>query len=58
MEAYEGKKTFPLHLKTFDHVFYMHMPGMHRTKLDAKSDIYIFIGYGPKSQPYGPYDVN
>ena len=46
-----------VHSKTFDSVFYVHMPCKHRTKLDAKSNVYMFIEYSPKAQPYGLYDV-
>ena len=45
-EVWSGKEVKFSHLKVFDCVSYVHIDYVARSKLDAKSKICFFIGYG------------
>ena len=44
-EVWNGKKPSLSHLRLFGCDAYVHVPKEKRTKLDSKSEKYIFIGY-------------
>ena len=46
------------HLGVFGSVAHVHVPDERRTKLDDKSEIYIFIGYSSHSKGYKLYNPN
>ena len=45
-EVWSGKEVKFSHLKVFGYVSYVHIDFDARSKFDAKSKIYFFIGYG------------
>ncbi|KAK3012685.1 hypothetical protein RJ639_008897 [Escallonia herrerae] len=44
-EAWHGRKPSVSHLRIFGNTAYMHIPDEKRSKLDEKSEKYVFIGY-------------
>ncbi|RVW93884.1 Retrovirus-related Pol polyprotein from transposon TNT 1-94 [Vitis vinifera] len=51
-EVWSGKEVKFSHLKVFGCVSYVHIDSDARSKLDAKSKICFFIGYGDEKLPY------
>ena len=51
-EVWSSKEVKYSHLKVFDCVSYVHIDFDARSKLDAKSKIYFFIGYGDEKFGY------
>ena len=55
-EVWSGKEVKFSHLKVFCCVSYVHVDSDTRSKLDAKSKICFFIGYGNKKFGYRFWD--
>ena len=55
-EAWNGRKPGISHLRVFGSVAHVHVPDERRTKLDDKSEKYIFIGYSTHSKGYKLYN--
>ncbi|KAL2241052.1 UNVERIFIED_CONTAM: Retrovirus-related Pol polyprotein from transposon TNT 1-94 [Sesamum indicum] len=51
-EAWSGYKPSVSHLRVFGSIAYTHIPDVKRTKLDNKSEKYLFIGYDQSSKSY------
>ena len=49
-EAWSGRKPKISHLRVFGSVAHVHVQDERRTKLDDKSEKYIFIGYSTHSK--------
>ncbi|KAK8628128.1 hypothetical protein V6N13_063840 [Hibiscus sabdariffa] len=45
VEAWFGRKASAKHLRVFGSIFYAHIPVQKRSKLDAKAERGIFLGY-------------
>uniref|UniRef100_A0A803P9Z5 GAG-pre-integrase domain-containing protein n=1 Tax=Cannabis sativa TaxID=3483 RepID=A0A803P9Z5_CANSA len=56
-EAWSGRKLGISHLRVFKSIAYVHVPDQKRTKLDDKSEKYIFIGYDSRSKGYKLYNL-
>ncbi|KAE8697001.1 hypothetical protein F3Y22_tig00110637pilonHSYRG00668 [Hibiscus syriacus] len=57
-EAWSGRKPSISHLRTFGSIAHVHVPDERRTKLDDKSESFIFIGYDANSKGYKLYNPN
>ncbi|KAE8728448.1 hypothetical protein F3Y22_tig00004355pilonHSYRG00008 [Hibiscus syriacus] len=57
-EAWSGRKPEISHLRTFGSIAHVHVPDERRTKLDDKSESFIFIGYDANSKGYKLYNPN
>ncbi|KAJ4717099.1 Retrovirus-related Pol polyprotein from transposon TNT 1-94 [Melia azedarach] len=57
-EAWCGRKPGISHLRVFGSVAHVHVPHERRTKLDDKSESFIFIGYDSSSKGYKLYNPN
>ena len=57
-EAWSGRKPGISHLIVFGSIAHVHVPDERRTKLDDKSERYIFIGYSTHSKWYKLYNPN
>ncbi|KAJ4723526.1 Retrovirus-related Pol polyprotein from transposon TNT 1-94 [Melia azedarach] len=57
-EAWCGRKPGISHLRVFGSVTHVHIPDERRTKLDDKSESFIFIGYDSSSKGYKLYNPN
>ena len=57
-EAWSGRKPGISHLKVFGSIAYTHVPDEKRTKLDDKSEKYVFVGYDSRSKGYKLYNPN
>ncbi|GLT36973.1 hypothetical protein SLA2020_113170 [Shorea laevis] len=57
IEAWCGLKPFAHYLKVFGSICYCHVPFVNRTKLDAKVEPSIFVGYATKSKGYRIYNM-
>ncbi|KAE8707740.1 TMV resistance protein N-like [Hibiscus syriacus] len=57
-ETWSGRKPGISHLKTFGSIAHVHVPDERRTKLDDKSESFIFIGYDANSKGYKLYNPN
>ncbi|KAE8734503.1 hypothetical protein F3Y22_tig00000764pilonHSYRG00191 [Hibiscus syriacus] len=57
-EAWSGRKPDISHLRTFGSIAHVHVPDERRTKLDDKSESFIFIGYDINSKGYKLYNPN
>ena len=55
-EAWSGRKPGIAHLRVFGSVAHVHVPDEKRSKLDDKSEKYIFIGYDTNSKGYKLYN--
>eukprot|EP00253_Pinus_taeda_P031276 PITA_31276 len=55
-EAWYGKKPNVNHFKVFGCLAYAHIPNQNRKKLDAKSELCIFIGYSETRKAYNLYN--
>ena len=55
-ERYSGKKPDLSHLKVFVCICYVHVPDELRTKLDAKDEKCIFLGYSLEHKGYICYN--
>ena len=55
-EVWSGKEVKFSHLKVFGYVSYVHIDYVARSKLDAKSKICFFIGYGDEKFGYRFWD--
>jgi hypothetical protein len=51
-QAWSGKHHIVSHFKVFGFIAYAHVPKQTRSKLDDKSEKYIFIGYDEQSKAY------
>ena len=56
-EAWNRRKPRISHLRVFGSVLYVHVPYEKRTKLDDKSEKYIFIGYSTYSKGNKLYNL-
>ncbi|KAJ4728613.1 Retrovirus-related Pol polyprotein from transposon TNT 1-94 [Melia azedarach] len=57
-EAWCGRKPGISHLRVFGNVAHAHVPDKRRTKLDDKSESFIFIGCDSSSKGYKLYNPN
>ncbi|KAE8657590.1 hypothetical protein F3Y22_tig00116989pilonHSYRG00496 [Hibiscus syriacus] len=57
-EAWSGRKPGISHLRTFGSIAHVHVLDERRTKLDDKSESFIFIGYDANSKGYKLYNPN
>ncbi|KAM1744384.1 hypothetical protein ACFX11_011278 [Malus domestica] len=57
-EAWSGRKPGISHLRVFGSIAHVHVPDKRRTKLDDKSEKFIFIGYDSNSKGYKLYNPN
>ena len=55
-EVWSGKEVKFSHLKVFGFVSYIHIDSDAHSKLDAKSKICFFIGYGDEKFGYRFWD--
>ena len=55
-KVWSGKEVNFSHLKVFGCISYVHIDFDARSKLDAKSKIYFFIGYGDEKIGYKFWD--
>lgn len=55
-EAWSGRKPSISHLRVFGSIAYAHVPDQKRSKLDDKSERYVFIGYDSRSKGYKLYN--
>ncbi|CAJ2640870.1 unnamed protein product [Trifolium pratense] len=55
-EAWSGRKPEISHLRVFGSIAHAHIPDEKRSKLDDKSEKYIFIGYDANSKGYKLYN--
>uniref|UniRef100_A0A2N9G770 Integrase catalytic domain-containing protein n=1 Tax=Fagus sylvatica TaxID=28930 RepID=A0A2N9G770_FAGSY len=55
-QAWSRKKPTVSHLRVFGSIAYVHVPDQERSKLDDKSEKYVFIGYDPSSKGYKLYN--
>ncbi|KAG7565068.1 Zinc finger CCHC-type superfamily [Arabidopsis suecica] len=55
-EAWSGRKPGVSHLRVFGSIAHAHVPDEKRSKLDDKSEKYIFIGYDNNSKGYKLYN--
>nr|KYP66220.1 Retrovirus-related Pol polyprotein from transposon TNT 1-94 [Cajanus cajan] len=55
-EAWSGRKPGISHLRVFGSIAHVHVPDEKRSKLDDKSEKYIFIGYDANSKGYKLYN--
>ena len=55
-EAWSGRKPGISHLRVFGSIAHVHIPDERRTKLDDKSESFIFIGYDANSKGYKLYN--
>ncbi|KAK2411591.1 putative mitochondrial protein [Trifolium repens] len=55
-EACSGRKPGISHLRVFGSIAHAHVPDEKRSKLDDKSEKYIFIGYNNNSKGYKLYN--
>ena len=54
-EAWTSRKPNVSHLRVFGSIAYAHVPDEKRSKLDEKSEKYVFIGYDLRSKGYKLY---
>ncbi|KAM1540435.1 hypothetical protein ACFX10_005105 [Malus domestica] len=57
-EAWSGRKPGISHLRVFGSIAHVHVLDERRTKLDEKSEKFIFIGYDSNSKGYKLYNPN
>ena len=57
-EAWSGRKPGISHLRVFGSIAHVHVPDEKRTKLDDKSESFIFIGYDANSKGYKLFNPN
>lgn len=57
-EAWSGRKPEISHLIVFGSITHVHISDEKRSKLDDKSDKYIFIGYDSSTKGYKLYNPN
>ena len=55
-EAWSGRKPGVSHLRVFGSIAHAHVPDEKRSKLDDKSEKFIFIGYDANSKGYKLYN--
>ena len=55
-EAWSGRKPDLSHLRIFGCVCYVHIPSELRSKLDAKSEKCVFVGYSIEQKGYRCYN--
>nr|XP_048328550.1 uncharacterized protein LOC125422126 [Ziziphus jujuba var. spinosa] len=55
-EAWSGRKPSISHLRVFGNIAHVHVPGEKRSKLDEKSEKYVFIGYDINFKGYKLYN--
>lgn len=55
-EAWSGMKPNISHLRVFGSIAYVHVPNEKRSKLDSKSEKYVFVGYDSSSKGYKLYN--
>ena len=55
-EAWSGRKPGISHFRVFGSIAHVHVPDEKRSKLDDKSEKYIFIGYDANSKGYKLYN--
>ncbi|KAM2621519.1 hypothetical protein TB2_026260 [Malus domestica] len=57
-EAWRGRKPDISNVRVFGSIAHVHVPEERRTKLDDKSEKFIFIGYESNSKGYKLYNPN
>jgi hypothetical protein len=57
-EAWSGRKPSVFHLRVFGSIAYTHVPDQSRSKLDDKSEKFVFVGYDASSKGYKLYNPN
>ncbi|TYK12007.1 copia protein [Cucumis melo var. makuwa] len=55
-QAWTGRKPSIGHLRVFGCMAYAHIPDQKRSKLDDKSEKYVFVGYDASSKGYKLYN--
>ena len=55
-ETWSGRKLGIFHLRVFESIAHVHVSNERRTKLDDKSERFIFIGYDSSSKGYKLYN--
>ncbi|GLT98425.1 hypothetical protein SLE2022_159300 [Rubroshorea leprosula] len=55
-EAWSSKKPNVSHLRVFGSIAFIHVPDEKRSKLDGKSEKFVFIGYDSSSKGYKFYN--
>ncbi|PWA61635.1 hypothetical protein CTI12_AA371330 [Artemisia annua] len=55
-EAWNGMKPTVSHLRVFGSIAYVHVPSQRRSKLDDRSEKYVFVGYDKQSKGYKLYN--
>ncbi|KAL0540755.1 hypothetical protein IC582_020769 [Cucumis melo] len=55
-QAWAGRKPSIDHLRVFGCMAYAHIPDQKRSKLDDKSEKYVFVGYDASSKGYKLYN--
>eukprot|EP01018_Ginkgo_biloba_P033151 Gb_11412 [translate_table: standard] len=55
-EAWSGHKPSITHFRVFGYVAYVHIPNKKRNKLNAKSQLCIFVGYFEETKGYSFYN--
>ena len=56
-ETWSGRKPGISHLRVFGSIAHVHVPDERRTKLNDKSEKFIFIGYDSNSKGYKLYNL-
>ncbi|KAA0050234.1 putative copia-type polyprotein [Cucumis melo var. makuwa] len=56
-QAWTGRKPYIGHLRVFGCMAYAHIPDQKRSKLDDKSEKYVFVGYDASSKGYKLYNL-
>ena len=51
-QAWKGKRPTITHLRVFGSIAYAHVDDELRTKLDYKSEKYVFVGYDARAKGY------
>ncbi|KAL4362450.1 hypothetical protein GQ457_04G012430 [Hibiscus cannabinus] len=58
VEAWFGRKPSAKHLRVFGSICYAHIPAQKRSKLDAKADRGIFLGYDSQAKGYRIFNLD
>ena len=58
IEAWSGRKPTAKHLRVFGSICYAHIPPQKRSKLDAKAERGIFLGYDSQAKGYRIFNLS
>ncbi|KAL4271146.1 hypothetical protein GQ457_13G013270 [Hibiscus cannabinus] len=58
VEAWFGRKPSTKHLRVFGSICYAHIPAQKRSKLDAKAERGIFLGYDSQDKGYRIFNLD